>query len=48
MAKDSNDTVLYDLIPILINIAQEEIDVREGLVKYRTEIIRKISSNNYN
>ena len=44
LPKDSNDRVLYDLIPILINIAQEEIDVREGLSKYRFEIMRKITS----
>ena len=49
-AKDPNDRALYDLIPILIRIAQEEIDVREGIAKYRNEIYRKITSsfsNNY-
>jgi CTD small phosphatase-like protein 2 len=49
-AKDPNDRALYDLIPILIRIAQEEIDVREGISKYRNEIYRKITSsfsNNY-
>ena len=44
-AQSQNDRALYDLIPILINIAEEEIDVREGLEKYREEIVRKITSN---
>jgi Dullard-like phosphatase family protein len=44
-AQDPNDRALYDLIPILINIAEEKIDVRDGLEKYRNEIIRKITSN---
>jgi Dullard-like phosphatase family protein len=46
-AQEPNDRALYDLIPILINIALEEIDVRDGLIKYRNEIIRKITSNNF-
>ena len=44
-AQDPNDRALYDLIPILINIAEEQIDVREGLEKYRNEIVRKITFN---
>ncbi len=43
--QDSNDTALYDLIPILIDIAEEECDVRTGLAKYRDEIVKKITSN---
>ena len=43
--EDQNDTALIDLIPILINIAKDEIDVRNGLTKYRDEILTKISSN---
>ena len=39
------DTALYELIPILINIANEKEDVREGLKKYKDEIIKKVSSN---
>ena len=41
---NSEDTALYDLIPILINIAKEKGDVREQLKKYRDEIITKITS----
>ena len=44
-AQDPNDRALYDLIPILINIAEEEIDVRDGLSKYRNEIVKKVTSN---
>ena len=39
------DTALYELIPILINIANEKQDVREGLKKYKDEIVKKVSSN---
>ena len=42
---NSEDTALYDLIPILINIAKENRDVREGLIKYKDEIAQKVSSN---
>lgn len=43
--EDQYDTALIDLMPILINIAQEGGDVRHGLSKYREEILRKVSSN---
>jgi Dullard-like phosphatase family protein len=43
--QDSNDKTLYDLMPILLDIAKEGGDVRYGLNKYRNEIIEKISSN---
>ena len=43
--EDPNDQALIDLIPILINIAKDNIDARNGLVKYRDEIITKITSN---
>ena len=47
-AKDPNDKALYNLIPILINIAEEELDVRDGIQKYKNEIIMKVStSKNY-
>ena len=39
------DTALYELIPILINIANEKQDVREGIKKYKDEIVKKVSSN---
>ena len=42
---NSEDTALYDLIPILMNIANENRDVREGLKKYKDEIAKKVSSN---
>jgi Dullard-like phosphatase family protein len=43
--EDQNDQALINLAPILINIAKDEIDVRNGLMKYRDEILTKISSN---
>ena len=45
LGEDQNDQALIDLIPILINIAKDEIDVKNGLTKYRDEILTKISSN---
>ena len=47
-AQNPNDRALYDLIPILINIAEDEIDVRDGLEKYKEDIVGKITSNIYN
>ena len=46
-AQDPNDKALYYLIPILVNIAFEEFDVRDGLEKYKEEILSQISSNIY-
>ena len=40
---DPYDTTLNDLIPILVNIAKEGGDVRDGLRKYRYEIENKIT-----
>ena len=45
LGEDKNDTALIDLIPILINIAKDDIDVRNGLMKYRDEILTKITTN---
>ena len=42
--EDNSDTALIELIPILINIAKEGGDVRKGLVKYKDDIIRKVTS----
>ena len=42
---DSEDIALYNLILILINIVKENIDVRDGLSKYRDEIVSKVSAN---
>ena len=46
-AQDPGDRALYDLIPILVNIALGEDDVRDGLEKYKDDIITKIVSNIY-
>ena len=43
--EDINDRALLDLAPILINIAKETDDVRDGLVLYHQEITTKIESN---
>ena len=45
LGEDKNDNALIDLIPILINIAKDDIDVRNGLMKYRDEILTKVTSN---
>ena len=39
------DTALIDLAPILINIAKEGGDIRNGLAKYKDEIVKKVTSN---
>ena len=43
--QDSNDKTLYNLIPILIDIAKMGGDLRLNLNKYKDEIISKITSN---
>ena len=43
--EDPYDTALFDLMPILVNIAKEGGDVRVGLKKYRDEIVKKVTSN---
>ncbi len=43
--EDCYDTALYELIPILVNIAKEGGDVRKGLEKYKDEILKKVSSS---
>ena len=42
---DLDDSALYELVPILKHIAEDEYDVRIGLEKYREEIIKRITSN---
>ena len=42
---DMDDTALYELVPILKNIALSNKDVRIGINKYREEIIKKVTSN---
>ena len=43
--QDSSDKTLYDLMPILLDIAKNGGDVRISLNTYKDEIIGKISSN---
>mgnify|MGYP002624356888 CR=1 FL=1 len=43
--EDNNDKVLFDLASILIKIAKEYDDVRNGLIRYHQEIATKIISN---
>ena len=43
--QDSNDKTLYDLMPILLDIAKNGGDVRISLNKYKDELIGKITSN---
>jgi CTD small phosphatase-like protein 2 len=43
--EDNYDTALIDLIPILVNIAKEGGDIRKGLIKYKDEILKKVSSS---
>ena len=43
--EDVNDNALEELGKILINIAKDGVDVRIGLVKYRDEIVKKVTSN---
>ena len=43
--QDSNDKTLYDLMPILLDIAKGGGDVRISLNKFKDEIIGKITSN---
>ena len=43
--EDVNDNALEELGIILVNIAKDGGDVRKGLIKYKDEIIRKVTSN---
>ena len=43
--EDTNDTALFSLKDILINIANEGGDVRKSLAKYKDEIVRKVTTN---
>ena len=42
--EDNYDNALYNLIPILKNIANEGGDVRKGLINYKDEIFKNITS----
>ena len=41
--EDSSDRALFNLCTILINIAKDGGDIRDGLQKYRDEILKKVS-----
>ena len=44
--EDADDTALIDLIPILSKIAEDNVkDVRHALLKFKDEILKRISSN---
>ena len=43
--KDSNDMALIDLLDILIKIAKNKMDVREGISLFKEDIISKVTSN---
>ena len=43
--QDSNDKTLYNLIPILIDVAKMGGDVRISLSKFKDDIVSKITSN---
>ena len=46
LGKDNKDIALFDLSKFLINNAKEGGDIRKGLVKYKDEILEKVTSNN--
>ena len=39
------DTALIDLGKILVNIAKDGGDIRDGIYKYKDEILKKVTSN---
>ena len=43
--KDANDMALIDLLRILVEIAKNNMDVREGIAYFKEDIISKITSN---
>jgi CTD small phosphatase-like protein 2 len=43
--EDQEDTALFELIPILSQIAEAGGDVRRTLVKFKDDILNKVSSN---
>ena len=42
--EDNNDNALYELKNILVKIAKEGGDIRKGLIKYKNDIIKKVTS----
>ena len=43
-----NDNVLEELAKILINIAKDGGDIRKGIIKYKNEIVKKVTLGNHN
>jgi CTD small phosphatase-like protein 2 len=43
--EDQEDTALFELIPILTHIAEQGADVTKTLVKFKDDILNKVSSN---
>ncbi len=43
--KDSEDSALFDLLDILMKIAERKLDVRIGLKLFKEDIISKVTSN---
>ena len=43
--KDTSDMALYDLMSILVKIAGNNMDVRDGIRKFKEDIISKVTSN---
>ena len=43
--KDVDDLALIDLLPILLNIAKNNLDVRDGISLYKNDILDKVTSN---
>ena len=45
--KEVDDRALIDLLPILLNIAKNNMDVRNGIAYYKNDILNKVTSNIY-
>ena len=45
--KEVDDRALIDLLPILLNIAKNNMDVRSGIAYYKNDILNKVTSNIY-
>ena len=43
--EEAYDTALVDLGNILVNIAKDGGDVRNGIKKYKDDIVKKVTSN---
>ena len=46
-AQDPEDNTLLELLPILVDIAENGYDVRISLTEYKDEILKRVSSNLY-